>query len=751
MDVESAASGTLSGIASDRLAANLEVSGAYTPVVFSYRTGLSSSFMVLVGRAAAYSSLLEHGSCAICDWDESDAYLRVVREFTHHLLRCLPGVWDYSRWARSFYGPLVIQVITREGFAPPFSMGEGGNQGDAFAALHYQAPSHVLTLSLDIDRSVTLPLRLPGLHVPLPATLLVYSDDRRFLAPTLRGAVALADASRDASRRAGRIVHPDKLEYFLVRLVRHGIIQERCPVPDTEQHTASSPAEIVGIPLLPELPLLRAANKSLAALRSVHKSTARGPASPVLRLRALHSFGLSVLDYIAGGVLLAANDLRPHQRITDDVHSAAFRLPPWVHRSLLRLPISSGGFGAPDLVLRSQLHLLIFYLRASWSTNLLAVAASHLLLSLPPRADWHPEGSHLRPDLLPHGVEVHPCPTPVLREVPFHSSGDITPLRSFRFAVAATDGSQAGRRLGAGVVLWYPTTGIFYRLWFGVLSCAGHSTDAEWMARIALLFALGDWPGELLLATDSTAALTANLTRAPRSGTLLQLPFRSAVVQLRAQVFEAWLPAQHDSGSSTLLATLNAAADQLAALGADAALPNAVPWLHRFSGRVLCTHQGGLLLNPQGAANDISSQSSIAEYSRHFPPPDPTWSSSHLIEAIDNTSLEPRAVQVLMLHRLLSSQRHPTGYGGVVCPYCHPAQTDVADRLLRRCPPFFLQYLTLAWRVLRHPSVFPLVAASSGASRLLHGTFLSTPTLLVGLTWEVLPAPLAPSPDSLPS
>ena len=159
----------------------------------------------------------------------------------------------------------------------------------------------------------------------------------------------------------------------------------------------------------------------------------------------------------------------------------------------------------------------------------------------------------------------------------------------------------------------------------------------------------------------------------------------------------------------------------------------------------------GLLLNPQGAANDISSQSSIAEYSRHFPPPDPTWSSSHLIEAIDNASLEPRAVHVIMLHRLLSSQRHPTGYGGVVCPYCHLAQTDVADHLLRRCPPFFLQYLTLAWRVLRHPSVFPLVAASSGTSRLLHGTFLSIPTLLVGLTWEVLPAPLAPSPNSLPS
>ena len=82
VDVESAASGTLFGIAAERLATNLEVSAAYTPVVFSYTTGLSTPFVVLAGRAAIYSSLTHHGSCAICNCDESNANLRVVREFT---------------------------------------------------------------------------------------------------------------------------------------------------------------------------------------------------------------------------------------------------------------------------------------------------------------------------------------------------------------------------------------------------------------------------------------------------------------------------------------------------------------------------------------------------------------------------------------------------------------------------------------------------------------------------------------------
>ena len=255
VDVESAASGTLSGIASDWLDANQQVSGAYTPVIFSYRTGLSCTFMVLVGRAAAYASLLERGSCTICDWDESDACLRVVREFRQSLLRCLPHVWNYLQWARAFHSCLVIRVITREGFAPPFSAGEGGNQGDAFAALHYQAPSHVLTLSLDINRSVLLSLCLPGLSAKVPATTLVYSDDHHFLAPKPPEVVAMADASRDASQRAGTIVHLEKLEFFLERLRHQGIALESSPVPDSEMYTSTAPPELVSIPILPELPL----------------------------------------------------------------------------------------------------------------------------------------------------------------------------------------------------------------------------------------------------------------------------------------------------------------------------------------------------------------------------------------------------------------------------------------------------------------------------------------------------------------
>ena len=100
----------------------------------------------------------------------------------------------------------------------------------------------------------------------LPATALVYNNARRFFAPTLRQVVSQADACRDNSRRAWRVVHLDKLEYFLARLLHHGVVLKRNPVPDTEMYTTTAPPELAGIRLLPELPLHGPTIKSLRAL-----------------------------------------------------------------------------------------------------------------------------------------------------------------------------------------------------------------------------------------------------------------------------------------------------------------------------------------------------------------------------------------------------------------------------------------------------------------------------------------------------
>ena len=188
---------------------------------------------------------------------------------------------------------------------------------------------------------------------------------------------------------------------------------------------------------------------------------------------------------------------------------------------------------------RSHLQLLTSYLRASWSTNLLAVAAAHYILTPPPPGGWEPEGTRLRSALQPLQITVHTDPKPLLSPSPVPSTGDASLLSGLSFVVAATDGSQVDTRLGAGFTLWHPSRGIFYRQWFGVQVCAGHSTDAEWLAKIALLLLLADWRGEVLLVTDSTAALTAGLTRAPHSESLLLIPYRAALTGSRALLREA--------------------------------------------------------------------------------------------------------------------------------------------------------------------------------------------------------------------
>ena len=67
VDVESGVSGAASGIATTRLAADLELTSTYTPASFTYRPSHSALGLALVARAAAYTALSTHGTCAICD------------------------------------------------------------------------------------------------------------------------------------------------------------------------------------------------------------------------------------------------------------------------------------------------------------------------------------------------------------------------------------------------------------------------------------------------------------------------------------------------------------------------------------------------------------------------------------------------------------------------------------------------------------------------------------------------------------
>ena len=173
-------------------------------------------------------------------------------------------------------------MATREGFTHPFSTEEGGNQGNGFAQLDYQAPGLVITRAMRPNTSITLPLDIPRQLVALPATQLTYSDNRRFISPSLSDVAAMPTDCRECSRHAGRIIHPDKQDFSLI---------DSCPgrptlvAADVPQHTgatSTAPPEVVGIPILPELPLLRITNKARTAVNRACKASRKREACPIL-------------------------------------------------------------------------------------------------------------------------------------------------------------------------------------------------------------------------------------------------------------------------------------------------------------------------------------------------------------------------------------------------------------------------------------------------------------------------------------
>ena len=128
-------------------------------------------------------------------------------------------------------------------------------------------------------------------------------------------------------------------------------------------------------------------------------------------------------------------------------------------------------------------------------------------------------------------------------------------------------------------------------------------------------------------------------------------------------------------------------------MGARSVEPNTPPWLHLLEGWVLAVHQGHAALHPRKAATVIVAWHESAFYEQHYALRDSSSSSTALIDAIESATISTRAVQVIMLHRLRSVESHPLGYGGVVCPYCHLAPSDITSHLLRYCPEFYLQRL----------------------------------------------------------
>ena len=76
----------------------------------------------------------------------------------------------------------------------------------------------------------------------------------------------------------------------------------------------------------------------------------------------------------------------------------------------------------------------------------------------------------------------------------------------------------------------------------------GHSTDAEWLAKLLVYHTLRGCLGRLYVPSHSTGALACKATRGPRPGTVMYVLYRLCAFSPVAKgVFEVWIRALHDS------------------------------------------------------------------------------------------------------------------------------------------------------------------------------------------------------------
>ena len=696
-----------SGCAQHRLAETMEMSGHLTPEYFSYRSGHSPAFMALACRGAAEGTLRRTGSVAIGDHDESDAFLRVQREDSAALMGLLPGVWNWGAWAADFYSRLRIRPSTLEGFAPPYVSGEGHNQGDGFAGEGFQA----LQAAIDSTLRVSWDVRLGEGHggAPLPAVKFTFSDDRRFFGTSLREVARRAEECAVSSRAVGRVVHPSKVEFFLIELHGGAPRLVETIVPGYQTATSTDPPKVVGIPLLYPLGIS-------AALGPIHKAVRRFTAdalsrdcSALLRVRGLHAFVLSKLDVLARGVYLAERDLGSVQHSSRRVYRDAFRLPKWAHSRFVTLPVGSGGAGAPLLWARCACRLAQTYLEASYGRNSLARAAVGDLLTATVHEGWEPEGVLLRGALAMAGSTIQWLPRSGLAEAAVLGSGDPASLRGVDQLYVVVDGSWNRPRMGWAAVIWHPLKGILLERYSGCWVQEGTACQSEWAGRLEGLRCLQGWSGSATFVSDAAAAHTRGMTSGPDPKSLLSPAYRRFMAaSLEVRCHDVWTPAEHGLGDAGVLSELNRRAHDLAGAGASAALPGTVPWRSALGDRAVLLTRGSLAFRPADALEAVYQEIARAEHDGHHGPVSSKGAAEHLGLILESGEVADEAWARGLLLRLLRTQCQPAHFHGQHCPWCKARVQELRFHLQHRCPNHFVAGYCSAWR---------LVAAAAAAWR----------------------------------
>ena len=688
------------GEAGQLIRATMELSGAATPELFAYRAEIQPAYMAFAVRAAMIRTLLTWGTLASAKWDESHAYLRIPRAQAQRTLTLTPHVWNFAQWFQQYYSSRSIRILTDVGFTDPIVTEEGADQGCPAADQCFQGTQACLNTTLTTFSDISL----PSTRGPLPCTRAAFSDDRIFLAPSLRRLVQAVLECVQCSRAVGRVPNPHKLEFYLVRLLSGTLHLVSTVVPDMDTTTKTDPPTLVGIPLLTQLPVRKILARLIPSFRRMGaRLAAEDRMNPVLRIRAFHAYAMSSLDFVTHGALLPQSSLATLQVLSNRHYRRTYRLPKWTPLWFLWCPLHLGGAGCPVLFLRNVVQLTTTLLRAATNRHPLAQAgAQYLLHDGLPLSDT-PILLHA---LEPYGFQLHCIPGPTLSPCLAHINGTTHFPPSVTVILLAYDAAVRDDRLGIAAVAWHPELGELFTFQMAFPTFKPTSSIAEWLARLLPLWHIGHWAGLVQLVTDSTTTCTHRFTRGPPERSVLALYFRHIMAACSGlRYHDLWVQAQHSTGTLDTLAQLNRRAHDLCQTALQKHRPRSIPLPGVLDGCSVGSIDGGTLFDPASTMGELYSRASSAPMGQRLR----QWDAVPWDRMYRNGGLPEADVYRALQLRLYALSSPPPGVGCYPCPFCATSVHNLVTHIRTQCPYAYVALFRTACALWHSPAVLRAV------------------------------------------
>ena len=484
-----------------------ELTGVWSPALFSYHQGFSPSVMAVVLRRSCYKLLVIWGEVWILDWDETGAFPKLQMRNLSALLRIAESegdvaVWDCQEQMDQFHRTQRLYPVTEFGLGEPYQAEDGALEGDSAAPAIYQTASAVRTACITEDGAARFSLGAKQVAL----SELVFSDDRRIFHHDRKKFEQWVENRIVTTKAAGGIVNPTKLELFHA-VQSTGTIQfqpsEACV--GIMMHASEEPPTCIGVPLFLGHKFVRWSEETEQRWSRITIQLGKSAFLPIKRIRVVLSFMISRFDYVASAFLFDGSWLDNLQRWAVAAFCDICGLSKRTARLFLYLPVQFGGAGCPWLELRAHLRYLNTATGLSYGRSGLGrMVASELFLEDAEGVDVH----STRRVMQQYGISVlqqrgssleHWVPKFPATEEPW---------------LLVSDGGLRGHRAGVGVVL---AQGMEVRqvTGYGICVHAGDSTVMEWIAKGMVLLQSSGLPGRKMLGADLAAGGIHRTTSSP--------------------------------------------------------------------------------------------------------------------------------------------------------------------------------------------------------------------------------------------